>query len=950
MRRAICGLLAVVLLGALAAGPAGGQGITFGKNKIRYSDFQWRILKSDHFDLYYYPQEESLAVLALETAEASYRDLAVRFAWPVRRRIPLIIYASHQDFEQTNLTPTFLPEGVAGFTEFLKGRVAIPFNGSISDFRHTIHHELVHVHQLASQESLYGRHYRVQPLDTPMWMSEGMSDLWSEEWDGIAEMVLRDLVLSNQLPAIDDLWRFYGTFTIYKVGQDLCGFIERQYGPDAIPRIYQNLWKAGTFDEVLSMTFGVSEKELSERWHRDLKLRYYPAIAAAGTPQLDSDPVATRGGMSFKPCPIPAEAGLGDNRFLYLSPRTGYTTIYLADRHGPEGEGQALIEGDRRADYESLHPFRSRLDVTPAGRLAFVAKYHERDALYLYDLKSRSMLGRWQFEDLVGLLSPSQSRDGRVVAFSGLGLDGRSDLYIFYLDDGRLERLTGDWYQDLDPAISPDGRFIAFASDRGPEGERGHRGIYLFDRQTGSIRALTDGRSVDGSPAWSRRGDRLAFVSDRSGTPQIHVRERDGTITRVTSLQGGAFDPAWLDGDQQILYTAYHQQRYGIFRLRALTPRDEPVTEVGPLAADAARPEPAAVDTTRRPASWSPAWRLDSLRVEQATYRRHYSFDLAQAMVGLDPSLGSGEGLSGSLSDQMSDRLFYFQFSNSAQETGDLLTRTNLAVNYFDLSKRFRTGVGAYHFAGDFRDEADIPYFERRAGVDLIGSYAFSKFDRIDAAVFFFYSEKSDDSFRPAREAFLASNYVSLVRDNALWVGTGPIAGTRWNLTAGVTTDLGHASIENTALLADWRHYFRLGLRSAYAVRLQGRVSDGTAPQRFVLGGSYSLRGYPRRSLFGTRSFLVNQELRFPLLDGAALGFPIGTIGLPGVQGAFFADVGNAWEQNEGDLPRPRGSFGLGLRSSLGGFIVLRLDVARQTDFKKIDHDTRYTFFIGANY
>ena len=74
-----------------------------------------------------------------------------------------------------------------------------------------------------------------------------------------------------------------------------------------------------------------------------------------------------------------------------------------------------------------------------------------------------------------------------------------------------------------------------------------------------------------------------------------------------------------------------------------------------------------------------------------------------------------------------------------------------------------------------------------------------------------------------------------------------------------------------------------------------------------------------KRQLFGTRSFLLNNEIRFPLLEGVVLGFPFGNIGLPGVQGALFADVGNAWDQSEGAFPRPFGSFGVGLRSSLGG-------------------------------
>jgi hypothetical protein len=94
---------------------------------------------------------------------------------------------------------------------------------------------------------------------------------------------------------------------------------------------------------------------------------------------------------------------------------------------------------------------------------------------------------------------------------------------------------------------------------------------------------------------------------------------------------------------------------------------------------------------------------------------------------------------------------------------------------------------------------------------------------------------------------------------------------------------------------------------------------------------------------------MVNQEWRFPLLRGAALGFPFGTIGLPGIQGALFLDAAQAWEEEQ----RPEGvvgSFGLGLRSSLFGFLVLRLDLSRRTDFARVADRTEVDFFVGYNY
>src|SRR5262245_27893003 len=67
------------LLVLVWASPGGAQTISFGKNKIQYTDFQWRVLKSPHFDLYFYPEEESLATMALDMAEDSFAEIAARY-------------------------------------------------------------------------------------------------------------------------------------------------------------------------------------------------------------------------------------------------------------------------------------------------------------------------------------------------------------------------------------------------------------------------------------------------------------------------------------------------------------------------------------------------------------------------------------------------------------------------------------------------------------------------------------------------------------------------------------------------------------------------------------------------------------------------------------------------------------------------------------------------------
>jgi outer membrane protein assembly factor BamA len=148
----------------------------------------------------------------------------------------------------------------------------------------------------------------------------------------------------------------------------------------------------------------------------------------------------------------------------------------------------------------------------------------------------------------------------------------------------------------------------------------------------------------------------------------------------------------------------------------------------------------------------------------------------------------------------------------------------------------------------------------------------------------------------------------------------------------------------NSGYNVDFRKYFRLGRASAYASRLMYFHLWGKI--RKVLSGKLTLRAI-RRYFYGRNLLLVNNELRFPLVNDLFIGLPVGNLRFQAIRGALFFDVGNAWE-NEFD--RLYGSFGFGFRVALGYITVLRFDFARRTDFRKVGNDYNFDFFFGWNY
>jgi hemolysin activation/secretion protein len=190
-------------------------------------------------------------------------------------------------------------------------------------------------------------------------------------------------------------------------------------------------------------------------------------------------------------------------------------------------------------------------------------------------------------------------------------------------------------------------------------------------------------------------------------------------------------------------------------------------------------------------------------------------------------------------------------------------------------------------------------------------------------------------------------------------VPTGPIEGERRNLTLGLTNDLTNGRFDSWQITLDERRYLRLGLQSALAFRFLGYLSEGARPRRLALGGSWGLRGYPMLgNVGGTRALLLNSELRFPLSNFIAIGFPIGVFQFPGVEAAIFNDIGGGWSD---DTPARGllGSAGFGLRMAILYPLVLRLDFgwryetgdAAGYSLPHLQADRSFVeFFFGFNY
>jgi hypothetical protein len=931
LRRALVVLAAGLFV---APSPAAAQFGLFGPNKVQYRRFDWRVLRGEHVDLYFYPEEEELARVALTCAEDAYAELSARFRHSVTSRVPLLIYASHYDFEQTNLLPFQPPEGLLGFTEFARSRVVLPFTGDYAEFRHTIRHEMVHVFQL-SKAKLNGQVVpRYRGLSYPLWWGEGTAEYFSSVESTQDEMILRDLTQGGRLPTIEELGLAGGAI-VYPVGGALARFLAERYGEWRLVQVFDDSWKYDTFDELMTAVFGRSLEALTAEWHYALRRRYYPLVQDQRPLALDARPLAS---LALKPAVWTAP---GDSvpTVFYISPRTGYTNVYAVKLTG--GPARTIVAGERTPLFESFHSFESRMDVSATGVLAFASRYMDRDALILWDVPRERVAGRYQFPDIVSILSPAWSPDGRRVAFSGLTVSGSSDLYLLDLASGSLERLSRDRYHDTDPSFSPDGTRLVFASDRTAFGRSGATNLFVMDLATKAVRYLTYGDWHDKGPRWSAEKG-ITFTSDRRGAPDVYVVDSSGAGRRETGVPGGAFDPVWVPSRGVYVLGGFEDLRFNIYALhpRAADPSaPEPVAPPAMVAAAAAEPvDTVALAGDRRPAEWHWAELDDAryARTEPSPYDRRFSVEFAGAEGTFAPSQYTAQGAQVAFADLLGDHLLFadlFAFQQGGS-LSDIVGSINGAVTYINQSRRLNWGVGVFRAKGRFYENSlDNVYDESAVGAYGLLLYPLSRFTRVEGRLQVAWSDRTDftfspgGSFFPQRKGVITSNFLTWVHDNSLWYRTGPIDGGRERITGGIVTDLQNARFDSWLASADLRRYLRTGLRTAIAVRGLAYLTGGERPQHIALGGTYGLRGYPRfEYVTGSRALMGNIEWRFPLTDYLSFGLPFGELRFPGIDGAVFADLGKIWTPLSSDFRSAIGAYGFSFRMNIGFPLVLRLD------------------------
>ncbi len=968
--------VAVVLCASFAS-PAAAQ--YFGRNKVEYENFDFQVLATEHFDIYYYPQEAGAARTAARLAERWYARLSTLLNHSFDRRQPLVLYGSQAEFAQTNVVAGLVSDSIGGITEGARRRIVMPFAPTLGETDRVIGHELAHAFQFD-----IARHYG-RDTGQPLWFIEGMAEYLSRgTLTAATSMWVRDAVLSERVPEkINSVARDVSPYTF---GHAFWSYLGSRFGDAIIERALKPGKKQRRLKDRMRHATGEELDVLYADWRKAVHQQF--GNAHEGRKRYRG---WNRDHMQIGPSLNP-----DGTRAVFFSERDRVSLdLFLADVQRGEMIDK-LATTAASAKFDSLQPLRSAGAWSHDGqRFAFAAVRQGRAALQIVDVDG-GRDGEIVFPSLGQVLSATWSPDGASIAFSAIA-GGATDLYIADVATGSVRQLTDDVFADLQPAWSHDGRRIAFVTERLSSDlatlQIGPPRLAVFDLSSGTVQA------VDGSvgethlnPHWSADDRQLYFIGDPGGIANVFrldlASHAIDQITNVATAVSGITPtgPALsVSNDERALaFTMYANGR------PRLVVFDRAKIDASAVALDRAATAITVEDAPR-------VGRVNELLADYQTglphtglmVPRQYQPRLALEGVG-QPYLSSGGGPFGTFvrgggallfGDMLGERKL-----GAAVQIGNRLHDTAFEVRYLNQERRwtwgaigelepgiarFRTAAAVRHNGEDavlrqteyfqrvqLRAAAVVAYpFNRGLRAEMFGGVRHAQYRRdrhisVSSTATGRVLESADAAANGGSPTTVAEVGAALVRDTSVFGPTGPIMGSRYRVeVAPAVGDLSYASVT-----ADLRRYlmpvrpFTLAMRLVHSARYG---ADGSDPRLLpsYLGSTYYVRGHRQDlrycmpdatqtcgdELFGNRLLVGNLEVRFPVWGLLSREIEYGRFPMDGY---LFADGG--FVSASGERRTAISSLGGGLRVNAGG-LPLEVGAVRALDGPK----PRWQFELG---
>jgi len=888
---------------ALAAAALPGQSVYYpyyGKNRIIYQKFPWKKYTTEHFEVYYYVDSPAALKTLASICESAYQTVSRELKHDLTRRVPILYYTTFTEFEQSNVFS--VSEGILGVSEPVLQRIGLHGDMPPDEVQNLVNHELAHVFQFdilwgGRGEALYAM------SAPPLWTFEGLSELCTGTWSAWSSLILRDAVLNDRIPEFSESGELVSRTPLprepaYDFGHAIYEFLREKFGPNAARDLWQALKTTSALSkkDPLRKAFNLKAQEFSLLFKRYLRERVKPFLARENPedysfalgPEFPINPYY----FAFSHALSPSGELAATITFNARDYKMDIVLVSVKDGKVLKNITRGYQTGYEYIKYE-VDPSRGKLLAwSPDGdSLAFFARDGRRYSLYVVGAFSGQTLRRVKLE-VDQPASPCFAPDGTQLLFTAFR-QGVHDIYRLDLGSGAVDNLTGDSLYEKAPAISPDGRTVAYSIRMGSEDK-------LFLSPADDFRAkkqLTFGPGNTVAPQFTPDGRALLFSGDARGAYNLYsLNLETGRLQRFTDVRTGNFFPQEIPGSGgQVLFSSFNKGAYQLFRAEVKAVEEETVRfEAAPPAESFGDFEPA-VTVDVAPDKVEVLRGIGPLSIT--------SRPPINAIISSDGSIFGGTAVS------FSDILGNHNFNILAYQ---VRTFRSYFFTYANLSQRLQFGLNAFQYTlfyypsyiyydptylalSSYRDAIAT---REISGLTVNAYYPLSRYYRLQAGLgYYHFSEDYLDpvlmrQFSGGRSSgFINGSMLqaslSLAAETTAFKEYGPVSGHTFGLTVSSGLPLTESFVRNTTVEGDARAYLNIGSDFLLAFRLKGYSSFGRDPFYFFYGGNNEVRSADYYTLVGTQAWFANAEFRFPIVY--AVSTIIGNLGP--VRGVLFFDL-----------------------------------------------------------
>ena len=886
----------------------------------------WKVIETEHFNIFYHQGEERLAALASEIAEMIYGPVTSLYQFHPDGKVHIVL-KDYQDYSngaayyydnKIEVWATSMDFELRGTHDWLWNVITHEFTHIVSlqvarkgpRWMPGLYLQLFDYEAEKREDVLTGYpnrvvSYPVPGTVVPMWFAEGTAQYQADgarfdHWDSHRDMLLRIATLENKLLTYHQMGEFaktsLGNEMVYNQGYSLVRFIAEHHGQDKLRTLMAHMsrWQHFNFDGAIKRSLGFSPEDLYQQWRQWLQEKYTLQVTSIKANLIEGERLSKGGYYNLYPVWSP-----DGKRLAYISNQG--QDFLITSLH--------VLCLEEKADRAVATGAVSSPSWAPQGQtLVFTrrSKPNQYGASY-WDIYMCDIEKKRETRLTYGLRAkfPSFSPDGRWICFVQ-NEKGTNNLGLCRSDGTGVRYLTqfGDRTQIYTPRWSPDGKKIAFAISHG-EG----RDIAVINRDGTDFHYVVSSKGTDRDPCWASDGKGIIFSSDVTGIFNLYwISIGDREVRQLTNVIGGAFCPSVSPVDGRIAFSSYGSDGYqlrllsqtsgwrkvdwGLFRQTFEKPRSQtPNTTFSPKP----------YQNTYLGFSLMPRIALDERKLKLGLYTTSSDvLDRQSVVAGLLVGRNRDLDLVAIFEYRRFIPTFFLEYYKQMRYIHEdqidpnniyRITQTNFDLNELALGAKYQL-QNSHQFSltmvyslynsevtGRFvgtpsRFNLSYTYFK---GLDIAFSYSYQNLRRL-----------RDQQINPQGRQ-ISFRYDQMF--NYLIKGFKPSA---------IIQEVYERFYYNRLSL-DWREHIALPWdRNTLGVRIKAGLilSDKMVDDFFAfhLGGIDQMRGYTYWSLEGQKVLMGSLVYRFPILR--EIGQSLFPLYFDKLYGAVFVDVGRAWNSD----------------------------------------------------